>query len=215
MKDKVLLHAGTLLGGMVHNLNTPLMWVMGRSQLMEARNEGLVDLVQAGVDEIEKLQAKNAKDIHSISEGAERIDQILKAVGYKIQMASEGRSALELRDYLKMETSFLMSDMRFKHETKTEFAFEQAASVYVQVDYCALSWAVVSLINLILDNTAKGRSLLVGLEDGAIVIACNELTGFDESLVLAALAGLPPELADCTVDNQAGLKVKLRIKDAR
>ena len=215
MKDKVLLHAGTLLGGMVHNLNTPLMWVMGRSQLMEARNDNLVALAQAGSDDLEKLQAKNAKDIHSISEGAERIDQILKAVGYKVQMAGEGRVALELRDYLKMETGFMMSDMRFKHETKTEFAFEEAPSVYVQIDYCALSWAVVSLINLILDSTAKWRSLFVGLEDGAIVIACPELVDADEALVKAALAGLVPELADCEVASQTGLKVKLRIKDAR
>ena len=215
MRDKVLLHAGSLLGGMVHNLNTPLMWVMGRAQLMEARNEGLERFLQAGEEELAKFKAKNAKDIGSISEGADRIDQILKAVGYKIQMAEEGSVSLELRDYLKNETAFLMSDMRFKHETKTEFAFENSPSVYARVDYNALSWALVSLINLILDKTEKGRSLVIGLVDGAITVACPECVGADALAVQAALAGLVPELADCTIDNASGLKVSIRLKDAK
>ncbi|OPZ59221.1 MAG: His Kinase A (phospho-acceptor) domain protein [Deltaproteobacteria bacterium ADurb.Bin510] len=215
MKDQVLRHAGALLGGMVHNLNTPLMWVMGRAQLMEARNDGIERLVQAGEEELARFKAKNAKDIASISEGAERIDQILKAVGYKIQMAEEGQVSLELRDYLRNETAFLMSDMRFKHETKTEFAFDSSPSVYADIDYNALSWAFVSLVNLMLDSTAKGRNLVIGLEDGAITVACPECAGVDEGAVRAALSGLVPEQADCAIENAAGLKVVIRLKGVR
>ena len=211
MRDKVLLHAASLLGGMVHNLNTPLMWVMGRAQLMEVRNEGLEKILEGDAEDIAKFKAKNTKDISSIAEGAERIDQILKAVGYKIQMAGEGQVSLELRDYLKHEIDFLMCDMRFKHETKTAFNFENAPSVYAHVDYNALSWALVSLINLMLEATPKGRSLSIGLVNGAIEVACPELAAADEAQVREALAGLVPELAACTVATAPGLTVAIKL----
>ncbi len=173
MKDKVIWHAGSLLGGMVHNLNTPLMWVMGRSQLMEARNENM----QPGMsdDQVVKAQEKNAKDLRSIAEGAEKIDYILKGIGYKIQMANEGMTSVELKDYLMHETNFMMGDMRFKHETDTEFDFENSPARYVRVDYNALSWAVVGSINVILENTEKGRSLRVALDNGVIAISSPQL----------------------------------------
>ncbi|MCU0577211.1 MAG: hypothetical protein MUD15_10360, partial [Desulfobacterota bacterium] len=120
MKDKILAHMGSLLGGVVHNLNTPLMWVMGRAQLIQSRNERIPSYKALSDEELVKLREKNDKDISSILEGAEKIDAILKGLGYKIQMVNEGHTSVELREYLEMETNFLLADMRFKHDTKRE-----------------------------------------------------------------------------------------------
>ena len=56
MKDKVLAHMGSLLGGVVHNLNTPLMWVMGRAQLLQSRNERIETLKDVAADEFIKIK---------------------------------------------------------------------------------------------------------------------------------------------------------------
>ncbi|HQP31463.1 MAG TPA: histidine kinase dimerization/phospho-acceptor domain-containing protein, partial [Deltaproteobacteria bacterium] len=84
MREQVLGHVGTLLGGLIHNLNTPLMWIMGRSQLLQARNETIEKLKDASLEEILKVKEKNNKDIESIAQGADKIDHILKAVSYKV-----------------------------------------------------------------------------------------------------------------------------------
>ena len=120
MKERNLAHMGSLLGGVVHNLNTPLMWVMGRAQLLQSRNERFETFKNLPQDDLIKIKEKNDKDISSILEGAEKIDGILKGLGYKIQMVNEGYTSVELREYLEMETNFLLADMRFKHDTKRE-----------------------------------------------------------------------------------------------
>lgn len=125
MKEKVLAHIGSLVGGLVHNLNTPLMWIMGRAQLLQSRNEKFDSFRDIPDDQFATLKEKNDKDLHSIQEGADKIDHILKALGYKIQMVSEGHTSIELREYLDMELNFLMADMRFKHETRRDVKLPQ------------------------------------------------------------------------------------------
>ncbi|HON95743.1 MAG TPA: histidine kinase dimerization/phospho-acceptor domain-containing protein, partial [Deltaproteobacteria bacterium] len=115
MKDRILAHMGSLLGGVVHNLNTPLMWVMGRAQLIQSRTERVESYRELSDEDLATFREKNTKDISSILEGAEKIDAILKGLGYKIQMVNEGYTSVELREYLEMETNFLLADMRFKH----------------------------------------------------------------------------------------------------
>ena len=158
---------------------------------------------------------KNGKDISSISEGAEKIDEILKSLGYKIQMATEGMTSLELRDYLRMETAFMMGDMRFKHETKKEYEFANASSYYVKIDYNALSWAFIEALNTIMDGTEKGRQLKIGLDKGAIVISCPEMELTDDARerIRSGAVGLG-EAADILMDNSAGATVRIVIREA-
>ena len=216
MKDKVLMHAGSVLGGVIHNLNTPLMWIMGRSQLVQARNESFESLKDLPDEDIQRIKEKNAKDIASISEGAERIDQILKAIGYKVQMANEGSTSLELREYLAMEINFMMADMRFKHETKREEAFAQARSCYVKADYNALSWAVVSTITTMIDATDKGRTLRVTLDnEGLIHIACPQMrpTPQTRERIDEACRALS-RAADIRMHDTEGFELVIALKDA-
>lgn len=193
MKENVLGHVGTLLGGLIHNLNTPLMWIMGRSQLLQTRNETLEKLKDATLEEILKVKEKNNKDIESIGQGADKIDHILKAVSYKVQMATEGITAIELREYLANEMDFMLADMHFKHESKVELDINGARSHYVKVDYNALSWAVTQTISLIIKATEKGRGLKISFANGIIAIASKEMT-------------LTPEIKTAIEEVCAGLK---------
>jgi signal transduction histidine kinase len=213
MKDKNLSLIGSLIGGVVHNLNTPLMWVMGRAQLIQARNEKLDTIKGLPPEEIAQIKEKNDKDIKSILEGAEKIDSILKALGFKMQMVNEGYTSVELREYLENEVNFLMADMQFKHNTKREF-FINSRSCYVKVDYNALSGAVTGIINAMINHTEKGRTIRVALENGVINLFCPEFTPSEESQkeIEAACIGLM-STADIIMDGGQGFKVSIALKD--
>lgn len=213
MKEKVLSHVGSLLGGVIHNLNTPLMWIMGRSQLIQARNESLEKLKDMSLEDIIKIKEKNHKDIESISQGADKIDQILKGISYKVQMATEGFTAVEIKEYLTNEMDFLMADMRFKHETKVELNIDGARSHYVKIDYNTLSWAVTQVIDIIIKSTDKGRSLKIGFDNGIITLACPELSLTPErrAEIETAVAGLK-EAAVIHISDTNGFEISLGIK---
>ena len=213
MKEKVLAHIGSLMGGLVHNLNTPLMWIMGRAQLLQSRNEKVDSFRTMPEEEFSLIKEKNNKDLHSIQEGADKIDYILKAIGYKIQMINEGYTSIELKEYLDMEMNFLMADMRFKHETKKEVKID-SKSCYVKSDYSALSYAVTGIINLIMDSTERGRTLQIGMENGMIRIGCPELKATPEirQQVSDLCSGLK-DRGDISIDDTNGLEVSLWIKD--
>ena len=213
MREQVLGHVGTLLGGLIHNLNTPLMWIMGRSQLLQARNETLEKLKDATLEEILKVKEKNNKDIESITQGADKIDHILKAVSYKVQMATEGITAIELKEYLANEMDFMLADMYFKHESKVELDINGAKSHYVKVDYNALSWAVTQTISLIIKATEKGRSLKISLKNGIIAIACKEMTLTPEirAQIEEACTGLK-DAAVVRMHTENGFEITIGIK---
>jgi two-component system, NtrC family, sensor kinase len=214
MKEKVLAHIGSLMGGLVHNLNTPLMWIMGRAQLIQSRNEKLGEMKDLTEEDLSMLKEKNGKDIHSIQEGADKIDQILKALAYKIQMINEGYTSIELKEYLEMEINFLMADMHFKHETKREVKLD-SRSCYVRSDYCALSYAFTGIINTIISSTEKGRTMQVALDNGTIRIGCPEL-GLSPEVkqeVENICCGIK-ERADIAIDGTNGFEVSLWIKDS-
>ena len=213
MKDRILAHMGSLLGGVVHNLNTPLMWVMGRAQLIQSRTERIESYRDLSDDELATFREKNDKDISSILEGAEKIDAILKGLGYKIQMVNEGYTSVELREYLEMETTFLMADMRFKHDTRRELQVN-ARSHYAKVDYNALSCAVTGIINAFMDHTGKGRTIRVTLENGVIHLACPEMTldGDARREIDDACSELRKH-AEIFADGTGGAHVTITLKD--
>lgn len=213
MKERNLAHVGSLIGGVVHNLNTPLMWVMGRAQLIQSRNEKLDSLKDMSSEEIAKLKEKNEKDVSSILEGADKIDAILKALSFKVQMVNEGYTSVELREYLEMELNFLLSDMRFKHDTKREFHLD-SRSYYAKVDYNALSGAVTGVINAIMAHTERGRAIRISLEGGVIHLSCSEMKLTEEAKkeIDAACRDLMP-VADIILEAVQGLKVSIALRD--
>jgi len=214
-KDKVFSHAGALLGGLVHNLNTPLMWIMGRAQLIEARNDMLDKLKELPDEEIQKVKQKNKDDIDSILEGSDRIDSILKAVSYKAQMAQGDVMAIDVKEYLKMEVDFLMADMRFKHETKREILLDAANSFYARIDYNILSSGLTESINILMDATDKNRTIKITLDNGVIRIACPDAEPLDETKnnlneTLKELSGI----ADVYLDETDGITISIHIRES-
>lgn len=214
-RQRVLNHAGSLLGGMVHNLNTPLMWIMGRSQLIETRNDMLSEMDGMSPEEISKIAKKNREDLASILEGAEAINSILKAVSYKIQMAQGEIESVDLREYLRMETDFLMADMRFKHDTKRELQIDTQGSCYVKIDYNVLSSAFVEAIDAIIDSTDKGRVIKIALDGSAVKIVCPDAR--PETKIKDRLDSIFKELssvADVYVDDSHGVSVSIQVRQA-
>ncbi|MEA2102463.1 MAG: hypothetical protein U9P80_07800 [Thermodesulfobacteriota bacterium] len=229
MKQRVLMYAGSLLSGVIHNINTPLMWIMGRSQLLQVRNDGLTKYADGSQkaridghevspdDALLKVMEKNTKDLISIEEGADRIDSILKALSYKVQMATEENTAIELKEYLSMETNFLMANMAFKHESKIHKGFEESRSCYVKSDYNALSLAVTGTIDLIIEKTEKGRDIHIGLDDqGMIHLACPQLLLEDEirENILEACSGITQQGNETEIfmDGSNGFELSIAIK---
>ena len=214
MKDKLYAHIGSLMSGMVHNLNTPLMWVMGRAQLIESRNDKFETFKDLSEEEFKNIKEKNSKDITSILDGADRIDQMLKSLGYKLQMISEGYTSIELREYLQMEIDFLMADMRFKHESNREITLDSRTH-YVKSDYNTLSYAVIGIINTILTSTEKGRTLRISLDNGIIRLGCRELQLTSEvKQEIEGLCSSLKERADIIMDSSGGFEISLCMKDA-
>ena len=213
MREKVLGHAASLLGGMIHNLNTPLMWIMGRSQLLTVRCEAWEKLRTMSDEDFLKTKDKNTKDLDSINQGTEKIDAILKNLSYKVQMATEGITAIEIRDYLRNEMDFMLSDMRFKHETKLELRIDDSRSFYTRLDYNALSWAITSIINIIIDSTAKGRTIRVGFSGDTISITCSEITFNPEikDTIDLACSSLR-EYSVISASDTEGMTVRLKLK---
>ena len=215
MRERILEHIGSLAGGLVHNLNTPLMWVMGRAQLIQARNERLASLQSLSPEEVDAIREKNMRDLQSILEGADKIDAILKALGYKAQMISQGYASIELREYLEMETSFLMSDMRFKHDTQHDLQLD-ARSCYVKVHDPALSAAVTGMVDMILASTDKGRRIRISLNSGIIRIACPQMQITEEGRDrLETLCRDLGEEADILFHDAQGLEISIAIRDER
>ena len=214
MKEKVLAHMGSLMGGMVHNLNTPLMWIMGRSQLLQARNERIEALIGQDPEGLSVIREKNIKDITSIQDGADKIDRILKSLGYKIQMVNEGYTSIELREFLEMETGFLMADMRFKHETVSSLNVGER-SCYVKCDYNALCHAFTGIIDAVIRATQKGRKLDISLDGGAIRLKCPGLEPTPE--LMREIEKACQELAtgkDLVMEGVPdGLEISLWVKD--
>jgi hypothetical protein len=213
MKENVLGHTASLLGGMIHNLNTPLMWIMGRSQLLMARNEAWEKLRTMSDEDFLKTKEKNIKDLDSIDQGTEKIDAILKNLSYKIQMATEGFTAIEIREYLMNEMDFLLADMRFKHETKLELNIDDSRSFYTRLDYNALSWAVTSIIGIIIGSTDKGRTIRIGFSGDTIVITCPEIN-FNAELKVAVESACSSlrEYSTFSVCNAEGMTVRMKLK---
>jgi hypothetical protein len=213
MKENVLAHTASLLGGVIHNLNTPLMWIMGRSQLLMARNEAWEKLRAMSDEDFLKTKDKNTKDLDSINQGTEKIDAILKNLGYKIQMATEGFTAIEIGEYLVNEMDFLLADMRFKHETKLELKIDDSRSFYTKLDYNALSWAMISIIGIIMGSTDKGRTIRIGFSGDTIVVTCPEII-FNAEIKVAVESACSSlmEYSTVSVCDTEGMTVRIKLK---
>ena len=105
---------GSLIKGTIHNINTPLSSIVGRSEMLMMRIKKMKDKLISNI-EIEEFD-KCLRDASLIMENSNRISEIIKNVMQKsINAESSDLQKLNIAKILINELEFLNSDMDFKH----------------------------------------------------------------------------------------------------
>ena len=97
---------GKLLSGLIHNLNTPLMGLSGRVELLQ-------------------MKFDDEKSFNQINTQLDKINHMLLATAYLLDKDNCDRDLeIDLKAFLENYFSFLYTDMRFKHQIEKELNFE-------------------------------------------------------------------------------------------
>ena len=100
--DEKWVKYGKLLSGLIHNLNTPLMGISGRVELLQ---------IKMGED----------KSLIQITTQVERINSMLTSAGYMVDKDNYNKVAeIDLAVFMEHYINFLYADMRFKHQSTHE-----------------------------------------------------------------------------------------------
>lgn len=169
-----LIHAGRLMAGILHNLNSPLTYIMGQAQLLQ--------LLHPEVDNLKK-----------IGEQAARMDEIISTILKKVkQSQNREKKWLKLNDILREEVSFLDSDFYFRHEVHKEWrldpdlpAFEGVASDFAQV------------FSNLLRNAAEAMRGHAGEEKKKIIITSSH----DKSGIYISVSDTGPGIPEYFYEN--------------
>jgi len=103
--DEKWVKYGKLLSGLIHNLNTPLMGISGRVELLQ---------IKMGED----------KSLIQINSQVERITAMLTATGYFVDKDQYDKpTEIDLAVFMENYVNFLYTDMRFKHHSTNEKEF--------------------------------------------------------------------------------------------
>jgi len=122
---------GKLLSGLIHNLNTPIMGISGR-----------VELLQINMGE--------NKSLTSILSQIEKINSMLSAVGYLVDKDITNKEVeIDLGTFMGHYFGFMNADMRFKHHVLTkELNFVPYTTIVNPAD---LLYCIHSLFDYALD----------------------------------------------------------------
>ncbi len=97
--DKKWIKYGKLLSGLIHNLNTPLMGLSGRVELLQ-------------------MKFDDEKSFKQINTQLDRINNMLTAVAYLLDKEhTEKESVFDLETFINNFCIFMGTDMRYKHGT--------------------------------------------------------------------------------------------------
>ena len=98
---------GKLLPGLIHNLNSPLMGISGRIELLQ-------------------MQIGENKSITQVNTQLEKINQMLTAAAYLLDKDQHNKETdIELNILLTNYFTFLIADSRFKHQVENTQNYEQ------------------------------------------------------------------------------------------
>lgn len=156
--DEKWIKYGKLLSGLIHNLNTPLMGLSGRVELLQ---------MKLGED----------KSINQINTQLDRINKMLTSVAYLLDKEQSNKeSELDLKVLLENYFSFLGTDMRFKHQLEKDLSFENCK---VTINASDLIYTLHKIIDFSLDFIDEESNLIVNnstLNDCAIINICLEFS---------------------------------------
>jgi len=105
-KDSKYIKYGKLLGGLIHNLNTPLMGCTGRVELLQMKME-------------------DDRNLNQIAIQLDKINAILVASAYILDKDNtDSVTMIDMKPLLENYFTFLYTDMRFKHQVEKEINLE-------------------------------------------------------------------------------------------
>ena len=100
--DEKYIKYGKTLSGLIHNLNTPLMGMSGRIELMQ-------------------MKFGDDKNIIQVSTQLDRINNILTSIAFLLDKEMSNKdSGFDLKTLLDNYFSYLTTDMKFKHKLEKE-----------------------------------------------------------------------------------------------
>jgi signal transduction histidine kinase len=124
-----LAHIGSLIKGFLHNMNSPLAAVLGRSEMLRFRLEKLMG--SSDDAEINELLKKSINDIEIVIESCAKINSVTSNLMQKsISCASEDSDNLNLSMLFNNELMFMNANMEFKHNIKKDISI--ADNVFIK-----------------------------------------------------------------------------------
>ena len=160
MEQSGLATIGSLIRGMIHNINSPLTAILGRIQLLEmrlkeARKEySLIAKKLRGEKFESKIKAydNNLRDIKSITKSSQRLNFIIKNVMYKVMHEQTDKpQQLNINELLMEELTFLEADMFFKHEVEKIYHLDESIPL-IEAVYSDFSRSFVGIARNALDS---------------------------------------------------------------
>jgi signal transduction histidine kinase len=124
-----LAHIGSSIKGVLHNMNSPLTAVLGRSEMLRFRFEKLKGSFADA--EINELLEKSINDIEIIIENCTKVNSVNSTLMQKsISCESEDKENLNLSLLFNNELMFMSSNMEFKHNIKKDICI--AYNVFIK-----------------------------------------------------------------------------------
>ena len=169
---------GSHIGGVAHNINTPLSSILGRMELLQMR---LARIHPAAGDEASHAEIEKClHDLDVIRQSCSRIDDTLKNC-LKISQAVLGNktAVLQLDMLLQNVLAFLNADMQFKHHIDKAYEFQKNIPP-VTADPVAFTITFLELLCnascAMLNTPEKRLTVAMSVADGCIDI-CFRDTG--------------------------------------
>jgi PAS domain S-box-containing protein len=139
IQEQKLASIGMMSSGIAHNINSPLMGIMGLCQFLMMKNG-------------------ESEELKSVVEQASKISSIVKNLMFKSRSEQEKTPAsIDINRLLKEELKFLESDLDFKHNIDKEYRFQEPLPEIRGV-YSDFSQSFVNIIRNAVDamyNTPK------------------------------------------------------------
>lgn len=156
-----LANIGSLLKGALHNMNSPLSAVLGRSEMLRFRLEKLKGSLSDF--ELSELIEKSIKDVEIIINNCNKVNSISSNLMQKsISCVSEEKENLNLSMLFNDEIMFMNANMEFKHNIKKDISISDNVLINnaIYVDFS-------NTLTEILEDSIK---VLDGLENKEISI---------------------------------------------
>lgn len=173
---------GSHIGGIAHNINTPLTAIMGRMELLQIR---LGKIRKAAGDAVATEVEKCLNDLATVSQCCAKIDEALKnSVTTSSGILRSQIAEIQLDALLKSVLAFLAADMEFKHQWVKIVDFQENIPP-VTADPVAFSLAFLEILYnarcAMLSAPEKKLHITMSAADGAVILSfCDSGCGIPE-----------------------------------